>query len=40
MEREVNFLVLRYLENYLSEEDYENLKNKVSTWPIPSYPIA
>ncbi|CAI2386780.1 unnamed protein product [Moneuplotes crassus] len=29
MEREVNYLVLRYLENLLSKEDYESLKEKI-----------
>jgi len=34
MERELNYLVLRYLENYLSKEDYESMKEKVSAHPI------
>lgn len=29
MERELNYLVLRYLEKYLDTEDYEKLKEKV-----------
>ena len=29
MEREINYLVLRYLKKYLDPQDYENLKNKV-----------
>lgn len=29
MEREINYMVLRYLKKYLDPEDYENLKNKV-----------
>lgn len=30
MERELNYLVLRYFEKYLDPEDYQKLKEKVS----------
>lgn len=34
MERELNYLVLKYLQNYLEGEDYEKMKEKVSTQPF------
>lgn len=34
MERELNYLVLRYLEKYLDPQDYEKLKEKVSKQTI------
>jgi hypothetical protein len=33
MERELNYLVLRYLESYLEPEDFEKVKEKVRKHP-------